>query len=163
VAAFQKVGTFRVEGVQKQGGNVASYFCTPAGEVLHILAGPADGEALLREARWVVETWKLAVLEGGQEAARWRAVFRKAHAARLRQEHGQHARGQPLGTQEVSAALAALLDQPRVRELSRQGQVHVLLSAAPLPRVGQVYQAVFERLLGERVSTSPVAVTTAAR
>jgi hypothetical protein len=47
--------------------------------------------------------------------------------------------------------------------MSRQGQVHLLLSAAPLPRVGQVYRVVFERLLGERVSTSPVAVTTAAR
>src|SRR5262249_20408219 len=157
-------GTFRVAGVQKQGGNVACYFCTPSGQVLHILAGPVNGEALLREARWVVETWKLAVLEGGQEAARWRAVFRAAHAERLRQEHGLPARGQPFIKQEVSAAaLAALLDQPRVRGLSRQGQVHLLLSAAPLPRVGQVYQAVFERLLGERVSTSPVAVTTAAR
>jgi hypothetical protein len=163
VAAFQKVGTFRVEGAQKQGGNVASYFCTPAGEVLHILAGPVHGEALLREARWVVETWKLAVLEGGQDAARGRAFFRAAHAERLRQEHGRPARALPLVTQEVPAALAALLDQSRFRGLSREGQVHLLLSAAPLPRVGQVYQVVFERLLDERISTSPVAVTSAAR
>ena len=27
VSSFQKVGTFRVVGAQKQGGNVASYFC----------------------------------------------------------------------------------------------------------------------------------------
>jgi hypothetical protein len=47
--------------------------------------------------------------------------------------------------------------------MSRQGQVHLLLSASPLPRVGQIYQAVFERLLGERISTRPVAVNTAAR
>jgi len=114
-------------------------------------------------ARLTPVAWKLAVLDGGQEAARWRAVFRAAHAERLRQEHGQPAGGQPPVTQEVSAALAALLDRPRFRGLSRQGQVHLLLSAAPLPRVGQVYQAVFERLLGERISTSPVAVNTAAR
>jgi hypothetical protein len=163
VASFQKVGTFRVEGVRKQGGNVASYFCTPSGQVLHLLAGPVNGATLLREARWVVETWKLAVLEGREEAAQLRMFFRAAHAERLRQEHGQHARGQPLATQEVPAALAALLDQPRFRGLSRQGQVHLLLSAAPLPQVGQVYRVVFERLLGERISTSPVAVNTAAR
>jgi hypothetical protein len=163
VAAFQKVGTFRVEGVRKQGGNVAGYFCTPTGQVLHLLAGPVNGETLLREARWVVETWKLAVLEGREEAAQLMAFFRAAHAERLRQEHGEQVRGQPLVTQEVSAALAALLDQPRFRGLNRQGQVHLLLSAAPLPRVGEVYRVVFERLLGERVSTSPVAVNTAAR
>src|SRR5262249_56138300 len=81
----------------------------------------------------------------------------------VREEHGEQVRGQPLATQEVSAAPAALLDQPRFRGLSRQGQVHLLLSAAPLPRVGEVYRVVFERLLGERVSTSPVAVNTAAR
>src|SRR5262249_17967957 len=138
VAAFQKVGTFRVAGVRKQGGNVASYFCTPTGQVLGVVAGPVNGETLLREARWVVETWKLAVLEGRQEAAQLRAFFRAAHAEWLRQEHGQHARGQLLATQEVSgAALAALLDQPRVRGLNRQGQVRLLLSAAPLPRVGE--------------------------
>jgi hypothetical protein len=163
VAAFQKVGTFRVAGAQKQGGNVASYFCTPSGQVLHLLAGPVNGQTLLREARWVVETWKLAVLEGRQEAAQLSAFFRAAHAERLRQEHGQHARGQLLATQEASAALVALLDQPRFRGMSRQGQVHLLLSAAPLPRVGQVYRVVFERLLGERISTSPVDVNTAAR
>jgi hypothetical protein len=163
VAAFQKVGTFRIAGGQKQGGNVASYFCTPTGQVLHILAGPVNGEALLREARWVVETWKLAVLEGREEVAQLRAFFRAAHAERLRQEHGEHVRGQALATQEVPAALAALLDHPRFRGMSRQGQVHLLLSAAPLPRVGEVYQVVFERLLGERISTSPVAVHAATR
>ena len=66
--------------------------------------------------------------------------------------------------------MAPLTDRPRAEllldlllGLSRQGQVHLLLSAAPLPRVGQVYRVVFERLLGERISTSPVAVNAAAR
>jgi hypothetical protein len=164
VSAFQKVGTFRLVGGRKQGGNVACYFCTPAGQVLHILAGPVNGETLLREARWVVETWKLALLEGREEAAPWRAFFREAHAERLRQDHGQDVRGQPLITQEAPAvALAALLEQPRFRGMSRHGQVHLLLSAAPLAPVGQVYRVVFERILGERISTSPVAVNTAVR
>ena len=43
VSSFQKVATFRiVAGGQKQGGNVASYFCAPDGRVLHIVAGPVD-------------------------------------------------------------------------------------------------------------------------
>ena len=42
VASFQKVGTFRIVDGQTQGGNVASYFCTPAGRVLHAVAGPVD-------------------------------------------------------------------------------------------------------------------------
>ena len=46
VSAFQKVATFQiVNGAQKQGGNVASYFCTPEGRVLHAIAGPVDAAA----------------------------------------------------------------------------------------------------------------------
>ena len=40
VAAFQKVATFQINGGNKQGGNVASYFCTPEGQVLHIVGLP---------------------------------------------------------------------------------------------------------------------------
>ena len=36
VSSFQKVGTFRIVNGQKQGGNVASYFCAPDGRVLHV-------------------------------------------------------------------------------------------------------------------------------
>ena len=36
VSSFQKVATFRIVGKQKQGGNVASYFCAPDGRVLHV-------------------------------------------------------------------------------------------------------------------------------
>ncbi len=27
IASFQRVGSFKIEGKQKQGGNVATYFC----------------------------------------------------------------------------------------------------------------------------------------
>ena len=52
VSSFQKVATFRIiNGVQKQGGNVASYFCAPDGRVLHVIAGPVDAGTMLREAK----------------------------------------------------------------------------------------------------------------
>jgi hypothetical protein len=83
------VATFRiVGGGQKQGGNVASYFCAPDGRVLHVVAGPVDAATLLREARWVVETTKKAMAESKGDGAAFKAYFRTAHADRLRREHG---------------------------------------------------------------------------
>ena len=58
VPAHQQVGSFEVVNqfgnLQKNGGNVASYFCTPDGRVIHGLTGPATAEELLAEARWAV-------------------------------------------------------------------------------------------------------------
>jgi hypothetical protein len=88
VSSFQKVATFRIVGNQKQGGNVASYFCAPDGRVLHVVAGPVNADTLLREARWVVETTQKALKESKNDGAAFKAFFRKAHAERLRAEHG---------------------------------------------------------------------------
>ena len=88
VASFQKVGTFKIVGGAKQGGNVASYFCAPDGRVLHAVAGPVDGPTLLREAQWVVDTTKAAVAASKGDGGKFKAAFRTAHAAKLRSETG---------------------------------------------------------------------------
>jgi hypothetical protein len=89
VSSFQKVATFRiVAGGQKQGGNVAAYFCAPDGRVLHVVAGPVDAATLLREAKWAVQTTKDAMAVSKGDGAAFKAYFRKAHAERLRCEHG---------------------------------------------------------------------------
>jgi hypothetical protein len=88
VSSFQKVATFRIVGGQKQGGNVASYFCAPDGRVLHVIAGPVDANTMLREARWVVETTKKAMDDAKGDGGRFKAYFRRAHADRLKSEHG---------------------------------------------------------------------------
>jgi hypothetical protein len=158
VSCFQKVGTFRIAAGQKQGGNVAAYFCTPDGRVLHILAGPVDADTMLREARWVVETYKLAELENRTNRPQFQVLFRKAHAERLRQEYRYHVSVLPASSANPSARdLAALLGQHEVRRLNRQGQVHLLLASAPLVRIDQIYALVFEKILNERISTNPVA------
>jgi hypothetical protein len=142
VASFQKVATFQIAGGQKQGGNVASYFCTPDNRVLHVIAGPVDADTMLRETRWAVEAYKLAQLESAGDATKCVESMRQAHAERLRREHGL----------EVAAP-----DNPRGRRaLNNQGRVHLLLAAAPLVKVEQVYKLIFEKILGEKVSTSPV-------
>jgi hypothetical protein len=88
VSSYQKVATFKIANGQKQGGNVASYFCAPDGRVLHVVAGPVDAATLLREAKWVVETTRAAMKEAKDDGAKFKAYFRKAHAERLRTEHG---------------------------------------------------------------------------
>jgi len=88
VSSFQKVATFKIVGAQKQGGNVASYFCAPDGRVLHVIAGPVDAATMLRESKWVVETTKKAMEEAKDDGGKFKAIFRKAHADRLKAEHG---------------------------------------------------------------------------
>ncbi len=88
VSSFQKVGTFQIVNGQKQGGNVASYFCAQDGRVLHVVAGPVDAQTLLREARWVVDTVKKSLAETEKSGKSFRAQMRLAHAERLRKEHG---------------------------------------------------------------------------
>jgi hypothetical protein len=88
VSAFQKVATFKIVGGQKQGGNVATYFCAPDGRVLHIIAGPVDAATFLKEAKWVVETAKKAVDDSKGDGAKFKAIMRQAHADKLKAESG---------------------------------------------------------------------------
>jgi hypothetical protein len=142
VSTYVKVATFKLVGAEKQGGNVAGYFCTPDGLVLHAIAGPVDAKTLLREARWVSDVYKLFQLEKreGDDPAKLRTCFFKAHAERLRAQY----------------ALDLDSDDRPGRRLDNQGRVHLLLTAAPLPRIERVYKLVFEKILNEKISTSPV-------
>ncbi len=88
VSAFQKVGTFRIVGAQKQGGNVACYFCAPDGRVLHAIAGPVDAATMLREAKWIVETTKKGIEDSKGDGGKFKILLRTAHAEKLRRESG---------------------------------------------------------------------------
>jgi hypothetical protein len=108
VSSFQKVATFRIVNGQKQGGNVATYFCAPDGRVLHVVAGPVNAPTLLREARWVVETTKRAMKDSKGDGAAFKAILRKAHAERLRAEYGlvvQPVTFDPPDPQDANSAL----------------------------------------------------------
>ena len=211
VSAFQKVGTFRIVGNQKQGGNVASYFCAQDGRVLHVVAGPVNAGTLLREARWVVDTVKVSLEENRKSGRSFKQQLRQAHAERLRREHGltvqpivfdapvsgaasalsyrdpsgnvlapqlppppvegpdvsfdEKARAEFYARQEQARAKASvhqLVADRRGRRwvLGNQGRVHQLLAAHGLKKIETVYGTVFERILGEKVSTQPVVVAT---
>jgi hypothetical protein len=159
VSAFQKVATFRiVGGVQKQGGNVASYFCTPEGRVLHAIAGPVDANRFLREARWANDTYQHAQI-ANPSPEQLQRFMRNAHLERLEREHGV-----PLPAHRLppaSAVNAKVLDQLLAQNhrlgLSNEGNVHLLLAVGAMPRLDHVYAPLFERVLLEKISTVPVA------
>ena len=88
VSSFQRVATFRIVGKQKQGGNVATYFCAPDGRVLDAIAGPVNAQTMLREAKWVVATARKGIEVSKGDGAEFKAYIRKAHADKLRTEHG---------------------------------------------------------------------------
>jgi hypothetical protein len=88
VSSYQKVGTFRIVGKQKQGGNVATHFCAPDGRVLHTIAGPVNAATMLREAEWIVETAKKAIADSKGDGGKFKIMLRTAHAEKLRKDYG---------------------------------------------------------------------------
>jgi hypothetical protein len=160
VSSFQKVGTFRIVGGQKQGGNVVSYLCLPDGAILDAVAGPVDAATLLREARWVVENRKTALLEAHGNSQRFKQFFRQAHADQLTSTAGfESVNWQRMAfNPPTDADLVTLLDKyPTAHQLSQQDRMHLLLAVFPLVPIDRAYKAVYEKILGERISTKPVA------
>jgi hypothetical protein len=88
VCSFQKVATFKIVGNQKQGGNVASYFCAHDGRVLHCIPGPVDAGTFLREAKWIVGVTEKAIDASNGDGAKFKALIRQAHAKKLQDEAG---------------------------------------------------------------------------
>ena len=87
-SSYQKVATFKIVNGQKQGGNVATYFCSPDGRVLHCIAGPVNAATFLREAKWVVEKTKQGIAEAKGDGGKFKAFVRKAHAQKLQEDTG---------------------------------------------------------------------------
>ena len=186
---------------------MAAYFCAPDGRVLHAVAGPVPAATMLREAKWVVATVRSAMKESDGDGAVFKAIFRKAHAAKLKADTGLTV--EPITWDPVDPAAGGALsyrdptgrplapklppppiDGPDVRldeavfnarqgrtaagvgnrhlvakcgirvAVDNQAIVHQLLAAHSMTKIEQVYGSVFENILGEKVSTKPVDVTT---
>src|SRR5262245_65968809 len=43
---------------------------------------------MLGEAKWVVDTTRVAMKEAGKDGGKFKAIFRTAHAKKLKEEHG---------------------------------------------------------------------------
>lgn len=130
--------------------------------MLHLVPGPVSGSKLLEEARWIVETWKLAQMLEVKQFAQAQTLFRKAHQDRLKKEFKVVVQPQLLPALEPKTATGFITPLVFKQFKSHQhhndihAKVHELLTAYPLPKVGRVYRLVFENLLNEKVSTVPV-------
>ncbi len=167
ISTYQKVGTFKIVNGQKQGGNVASYFCLGDGSVLHAIAGPTDAETILREAKWVVETRKLATLEAAGDIKKYAQIFRKAHCDRLGTDQGIHVDPRRMqSSMSIENYCSQVLGHRNMlvqhrgkgaAVTNKEAQVHVLLAVYPLVKMEKIYKIVFENILNQKVSTQPVA------
>jgi hypothetical protein len=165
VSSFQKVGTFRVVGNTKQGGNVMSYFCTPGGNILDAIAGPVDAATLLREARWVVQTRELGLLSNASDQRRYEMFWRQAHAARYQQKFGladMTWQRVPL-SQPTTAKVASLLTMAKGRGIDPESRIHLLLATYPLLKLSDSFRPMYEDLVNEQVSTLPVSTAALCR
>jgi hypothetical protein len=206
-SSYQKVATFKIVNGQKQGGNVAAYFCAPDGRVLHCVAGPVDAATFLREAKWVVENAKKAIDEAKGDGAKFKVIMRQAHAQKLKDDTGLNVEAVMFDPPEAQNDKDALtyrdpsgrslapklppppIDGPDVRldkvefarrqtaeaknagaspirdnrgrrfVLGNEGRVHQIMAAHAMIKIELVYGTVFENILGEKISTKPVEVT----
>ncbi|MGH7224707.1 MAG: hypothetical protein ACRELF_15905 [Gemmataceae bacterium] len=178
IASFQRVGSFKIAGKKKQGGNVATYFCAADGRVLGAIAGPVDAKTMRDEVEWTIQKTRQAIKDSKGNADKFKALLRQAHAQRLRDKYGARVTpilkdqaGQSLETalayrDKDGRKLAPVLSLPpienksEVRALSNLAKTHQLLAAHAGAKIEQLYGAVFEGILNEKVTTKPVQVKT---
>lgn len=160
-ATYLKVGTFEIVGGTKVGGNVASYFCTPDGSVLHAVAGKVGAKELLSEARWADELRKTAVTRatdlasGKIDGGKFRLVVQRAHFERYKDEAPSEGGGFGLGG--GFRPLAAKLSATMPTTGSKTFKVHWLLTTKSMPKWEEAYPIVWRGILREQMSALPVA------
>jgi len=153
VATYMKVGTFQIVDGQKQGGNVASYFCLPDGSVIHAVPGKVDAKTLLSEARWAHDTRKFALTrstdlnQGDFDPIKFRFLIRQAHEERFAAERNP---GRPRPS-------SVRLPETLPSNLSTLAQAHWYLAMDPLAKIDTVFPFIWERILNEQLSGLPVA------
>jgi hypothetical protein len=178
IASFQRVGSFKIDGKQKQGGNVATYFTAPDGRVLNAIAGPVDAKTMLDETEWTVLKTREAIKESKGSANMFKSLLRKYHAERLWEKDGVRVtpimKDQDIQSLDSALAyrdadgrkLAPVLSLPPLenkgegRQLSNLAKTHLLLAAHAGAKIETLYGAVFQGILNERVTTKPVQIKT---
>lgn len=131
--------------LQKNGGNVGSYFCTPNGRLIHAVVGPVNAATLVAEANWAIAAYRPIAHE---DVAGQMQYLESAHHAAIGQSvrHGEY---------------AAALPQPVANANSRQ--VHHYLAKHPLALLDSVYVPIFEKIVGEEISESDSHINSVAR
>ena len=194
VACYEQVGDFRVTAItngqlNKNGGNVVSYFCTPDLNVINAIVGPVEADQLLGAARWSVNLWEKAkyaksdersqiceeahLEESGVDPARYYQVVSEKLPRISRQYQSRRAGilGSPTLKKKLQAGEITLVDPLtqakqeacRAFTMDRRGALtHRILAMQPMSSVYDVYGELFERVAGERIATDRTKVNQSA-
>jgi hypothetical protein len=170
VAVYDKVGTFKVnvgsdgKTPNKNGGNVAAFFCTPTGYVIHVAAGPRTAEAFLAEAKWATTVYAEMLADRSAGLIQARAELGSRVAVALKQAHAEAL--QILTSPNPFAPHLELIhhtpsSDPRLQGLEAAGrkqreQVHRLLQARAFEPLASLGPDVYTHILGEKVTEHPV-------
>jgi hypothetical protein len=155
VSAYKKVGTFTKNGANKNGGNVATYFCLPDETVVHVIPGPVNADVFLREARWAVDVYESAVMEHRDDIEGQKDYLKRAHAVRFLKDH----RGitpTPRKGVDLDARIKSLMPKSMPQGVGTIVQAHWLLWSNPAPRLATIYRTVWTNILDEEVTDLPV-------
>ena len=142
----------------KVGGNVAVYFCTADGLVIHAIAGPIPAKEFLIEAKWAVTTYKSAVESSQEDENQLMKVIRKAHKSRISEINKEAKEKMQIGIKDkkhLRQVSWTLLNHQR----NPLGvKIHELFSSKAMKHVDEVYKDVFVGLLRQQVSNKDIQV-----
>jgi hypothetical protein len=173
VAVYDKVGTFKVnvgpdgKTATRDGGNVAAFFCSPSGYVIHAVAGPRTAEAFLAEAKWAVSAYTnivgkrglgSAAMQSGQ-VPRVTPALRQAHATALELITKPNAFAPGLELVHHKPSPDPALRGIEQAGLKQREQVHRLLKSRAFEPLTVVGPEVYTKVLGEKVTTESVQLT----
>lgn len=162
--------------IQKNGGNVASYFCTPDARIIHAVGKPVSANRLLAEARWAVDTYNGVVKQAPKNRVSQARLLQRAHLAALRitiEEFGRHYWQElPRAREEFVEQMQSIVQRRSEGKYDRRSRdrvvpfelvarrravrhfagdrAHQILAAEPLASFPQVSRRLFEKLTGER-------------
>ena len=173
VSVYDKVGTFEVSVASdgktpnKNGGNVAAFFCTPNGQVIHVAAGPRTAEAFLAEAKWAKTVYAEILADrslGAMQAradhgSRMAAALRQAHASALRLLSEPKATGPHVELVRHTPASDSKLQGLEAAGRRQRQQVHALLQTKSYEPIAVIGPEVYSHILGEKVTRDPVKLT----
>jgi hypothetical protein len=194
VGCFEQVGDFRVTAtangqVNRNGGNVISYFLTPDLKVVNAIVGPVGADKLLAAAQFSVKLYEdgkyakqderdqiyevAHLTESGIDPARYYQVVSEK-LPRISRNYESRRRG-ILGSPTLKKRLKngeITLDKPLVqarREALRaftkdrsDSLTHRILAMQPGASVYDVYGELFERVAGETINTDRETINAAA-
>lgn len=183
VAAYQQKGDFDVKRVngnlQKNGGNVVTYFCTPGLRVLHFVVGPVTPDRFITEAQFARDVYDEAIAAGekgtagrpgksnepmpaqrkavaalhtkraGGRSADALQAFQGADYQRLRQRYGRRQDPSQLAAQRWESLVRSA---DHIGGNNTEHRVHRLLAYEPLPPVAAIDTPVFRYFAGQPVN-----------